>query len=64
MVFLLSMIFAFALIAMGTVVMTILGLCFVRWLLGAGQFLGQVRSPGDTFVDEGTPAFPHHLVIE
>ncbi len=64
MVFMLSMIFAFALIAMATVVMTILALCFVRWLLGAGQFLGQVRAPGDTFVDEEAPAFRRHLVIE
>ncbi|HKM47194.1 MAG TPA: hypothetical protein VJX69_06380 [Terriglobales bacterium] len=64
MAFMLSMIFAFALIAMATVVMTILALWVVRWLLGAGQFLGQVRAPGDTFVDEGTPAFPRHLVIE
>ena len=60
----LSMIFAFALIAMATVVMTILALCFVRWLLGAGQFLGQVCAPGDTFVAKGASAFPRHLVIE
>ncbi len=64
MVFMLSMIFAFALIAMATVVMTIFALCFVRWLLGAGEFLGHVRAPGDTFVDEGTPALPRHLAIE
>ena len=63
MVFMLSMIFAlifaFALIAMATVVMTTLALCFVRWLLEAGQFLDQVRAPGDIFVDES-----RHLVIE
>ncbi len=64
MVFMLSMIFAFALIAVATVVMTIFALCFVRWLLGAGQFLGQVRAPGDTFVDEDGTAFPRHFVIE
>jgi hypothetical protein len=64
MVFMLSMIFAFALIAVATVVMTIVALCFVQWLLGAGQFLGQVRAPGDTFVDEEGTVFPRHLVIE
>jgi hypothetical protein len=36
-VFMLSMIFAFSLVAMATVVMTILALCFVRGLLGIGQ---------------------------
>ncbi len=46
-VFMLSMIFAFALVAMATVVMTILALCFVRGLLGIGQFLGKVRAPQD-----------------
>ncbi len=64
MVFMLSMIFAFALIAMATVVMTILALYFVQWLLGAGPFLGQVGAPGDTFVDKEAPAFPRHLAIE
>ena len=44
-VFMLSMIFAFSLVAMATVVMTILALCFVRGLLGIGQFLGKVRAP-------------------
>ena len=43
----LSMIFAFSLVAMATVVMTILALCFVRGLLGIGQFLGKVRAPQD-----------------
>jgi len=43
--FMLSMIFAFSLVATATVVMTILALCFVRGLLGIGQFLGKVRAP-------------------
>jgi hypothetical protein len=46
-VFMLSMIFAFSLVAMATVVMTILALCFVRGLLGIGQFLAKVRAPQD-----------------
>jgi hypothetical protein len=46
-VFMLSMIFAFSLVAMATIVMTILALCFVRGLLGIGQFLGKVRAPQD-----------------
>ena len=58
----LSMIFAFALIAMATGVMTIFALCFVQWLLGVGQFLGPVRAPGDTLVDDGAPAFQRRLV--
>ncbi len=45
--FMLSMIFAFSLVAMATVAMTILALCFVRGLLGIGQFLGEVRAPQD-----------------
>jgi hypothetical protein len=44
-VFMLSMIFAFSLVAMATVVMTILALSLVRELLGNGQFLGRVRAP-------------------
>lgn len=60
MIFLLSMIFAFALIAMATLAMTILALGFVQWLLG----LGQVQAPGDTFVDEQVPAFPRHFVVQ
>ncbi len=64
MVFMFSMILAFALIAMTTVVTTILVLCFAQWLLEAGQFRSQVRAPGDTFFDEEAPAFPRHLVIE
>jgi len=44
-VFMLSMIFAFSLVAMATVVMTIFALCLVRGLLGIGQFLGGVRAP-------------------
>jgi hypothetical protein len=46
-VFMLSMIFAFSLVAMATVAMTIFALCFVRGLLGMGQFLGKVRAPQD-----------------
>jgi hypothetical protein len=46
-VFMLSMIFAFSLVAMVTVAMTILGLSLVRGLLGMGQFLGKVRAPQD-----------------
>jgi hypothetical protein len=46
-VFMLSMIFAFSLVAMATVVMTILALCFVRGLLEIGQFSGKVRAPRD-----------------
>ena len=45
--FMLSMIFAFSLVAMATVFMTVLALCFVRGLLGIGQFLGKVRAPHD-----------------
>ena len=44
-VFMLSMIFAFSLVAMATVVMTILALGFMRGLLGIGQFLVKVRAP-------------------
>lgn len=43
----LSMIFAFSLVAMATVVMTIVALCFVRGLLGMGQFLSKVRASQD-----------------
>lgn len=43
----LSMIFAFSLVATTTVVMTILALCFVRGLLGLGQSLGKIRAPED-----------------
>jgi hypothetical protein len=60
----LSMIFAFSLVAMVTVAMTIFALGFVSWLLGMGQFIGRVRAPGDTFVNEEAPVFPRHLVIE
>jgi len=60
MIFLLSMIFAFALIALATIAMTILALCFVRWLLVPGQ----VQAPGDTFVDEQAPAFSRHFVVQ
>jgi hypothetical protein len=51
-VFMLSMIFAFSLVAMATVVMTILALCFVRWLLGIGQFLDTARAPQDENANE------------
>jgi len=61
--FVLSMIFAFVLIAMATIVTTIFALCFVQWLLGVGQFLGQVPAQGDTFVAEETPALSRHLAI-
>jgi hypothetical protein len=46
-VFMLSMIFAFSLVAMATVVMTILALCIVRGLLGISPFLEKVRAPED-----------------
>ena len=41
------MIFAFSLIAMATIVMTVFALSIVRGLLGIGQFLGKVRAPQD-----------------
>jgi hypothetical protein len=44
-VFMLSMIFAFSLVAMATVVTTVLALSLMRGLLGIGQFLGKVRAP-------------------
>lgn len=43
----LSMIFAFSLVASTTVVMTILALCFVHGLLGLGRSLGKHRAPKD-----------------
>jgi hypothetical protein len=46
-VFMLSMIFAFSLVAMATVAMTILALSLVRGLLETGEFLGKVRAPQD-----------------
>lgn len=46
------MIFGFSLVAMATVVMTSLALCFVRGLLGIGQFLDKVRGPQDENADE------------
>jgi hypothetical protein len=50
--FMLSMIFGFSLVAMATVVMTSLALCFVRGLLGIGQFLDKVRGPQDENANE------------
>ena len=52
----LSMIFAFSLVAMATVVMTIFALCFVRELLGTGQFRGKVRAPQDANEAELRPS--------
>jgi hypothetical protein len=46
-VFMLSMIFAFSLVAMATVVMTVFALSLVRGLLEIGQFLSEVRAPED-----------------
>jgi hypothetical protein len=46
-VFMLSMIFAFSLVAMATVVMTILALSLVRGLLEIGRFLSEDRAPED-----------------
>jgi hypothetical protein len=51
MVFALSMIFAFALIAMTTVVMTILALLLMRWMLGLGRFLWHVHTPTGAFIE-------------
>jgi hypothetical protein len=47
-IFMLTMIFAFSLVTMTTVVMTILALCFVRGLLKIGQVSGKVRPPQDS----------------
>lgn len=58
--FMLSMIFAFSLVAMATVVMTVFALSLVRGLLGIGQFLVKVRAPQHA---DGAAAFPRHLVI-
>ena len=41
----LPMIFAFSLVAMATVVMTVFALSLVRGLLEFGQFLCEVRAP-------------------
>ena len=60
-VFMLSMIFAFSLVAMATVVMMILALCFVRGLLGIGLFLDKVRAPKDAEEVE-LAAFSRHFV--
>lgn len=46
-VFMLSMIFAFSLVAMATVGTTLFALSLVRGLLGMGRFLGKVRAPKD-----------------
>jgi hypothetical protein len=51
-IFMLSMVFAFSLAATTTVVMTSLALCFVRGLLGIGQFLNKVRGPHDENANE------------
>ena len=59
----LSMIFALAIIAVTTLVVTIFALCFVGWLLGNSQPLCDVEESADTFLDEEAPAFPRHLVI-
>jgi hypothetical protein len=55
-VFMLSMIFAFSLVAMATVVMTVFALCLVRGLLEIGQFLSAVCAPEDAEEVEPRPS--------
>jgi hypothetical protein len=51
MAFMFSMIFAFALIAMTTVVATILAVLLMRWMLELGRFAGRVRASTDAFLE-------------
>lgn len=46
-VFMFSMIFAFVLITMTTVVMTVFAMLLMRWMLGRGRIASRV--PADTF---------------
>jgi hypothetical protein len=55
-VFMLSMIFAFSLVAMATVGTTLFALSLVRGLLGIGQFLGKVRASQDADEAELRPS--------
>jgi hypothetical protein len=59
MAFVLSMIFAFVLVAMTTVFMTIFAMLLMRWMLGLGQALdrmGRVHTPSESFRADEVPA--------
>ena len=51
MAFMFPMIFAFALIAMTTVVATILAVLLMRWMLELGRFVRRVRASTDVFLE-------------
>jgi hypothetical protein len=51
MAFMISMIFAFTLIAVTTVVTTLFAVLLVRWMLQLGGFLSLVRASANAFLE-------------